>query len=61
MGAIANALTSAGMKQIAALVRQHGGRVMLAERAGRLIQISEPTPQEDPPAAWDAATLPTPL
>jgi hypothetical protein len=51
-------LTRLDMLQIAALVRQFGGQVMLAERDGRLKQISEPVAAPEPPVGWDADTLP---
>lgn len=54
-------LNRVDMLQIAALVRQYGGSVMLAERDGKLKQIHEPPAPAEPPVGWEADTLPMDL
>lgn len=53
-----DAISRRDMLQIAALVRQHGGHVMLAERDGRLVQISEPEERSTEPAELFGDTVP---
>lgn len=54
-------LSRRDMLQIAALVRQYGGQVMLAERAGKLVKLSEPVAPPESPAGWSQETVPVPL